>query len=157
MNRRLSSFVTTVALCSILLALSSASFAQRRGAYRGAVYTRAEVNSLIHRVEERSDAFVKIFDSALDRSNMDGSRKEDRLNDKAKELEKQLDHVREEFDRHEDYRDVRENVSKALSASEEINKVIRNRRLSYEAQRQWGLLRLELNKLARVYNLRPLR
>ena len=151
MNRRLSSFVTTVALCSILLALSSASFAQRRGAYRGAVYTRAEVNSLIHRVEERSDAFVKIFDSALDRSNMDGSRKEDRLNDKAKELEKQLDHVREE------YRDVRENVSKALSASEEINKVIRNRRLSYEAQRQWGLLRLELNKLARVYNLRPLR
>src|ERR1044071_5934305 len=112
--------VTAFALCSILLALSSAGLAQRRVA----AYTRADVNALIRRVEERSDAFVKTFDSALDRSSMDGSRKEDRLNDKAKELEKQLDKVREEFDDKEDYRDVREHVAKALGVSEEINKVL---------------------------------
>ena len=146
-----------LALCSILLVLSQAGFAQRRGPYRSGGYTREDVNTLIRRVEERSDAFVKTFDSALDRSGMDGSRKEDRLNDKAKELEKQLDKVREEFNDREDYRDVREHVAKALGVSEEINKTMRNRRLSYEAERQWGLLRAELNRLARVYNLRPLR
>ena len=157
MSRFLLRFVTAVALCSTLLALSQAGFAQRRGPYARAAYARADVNALIRRVEDRSDAFVKIFDSALDRSSMDGSRKEDRLNDKAKELEKQLDKVREEFDDREDYRDVREHVAKALSVSEEINKAVRNRRLSYEAERQWGLLRSELNRLARVYNLRLLR
>ena len=157
MSRCLSKFVTALALCSILLALSPASFAQRRGAYARAAYIREDVNSLIRRVEEHSDAFVKTFDSALDRSSMDGSRKEDRLNEKAKELEKQLDKVRDEFDDREDYRDVREHVAKALGVSEEINKVLRNRRLSYEAERQWGLLRFELNKLARVYNLRALK
>ncbi len=149
LSRFLLRFVTALALCSILLALSQAGFAQRRVA----AYTREDVNSLIRRVEECSDAFVKTFDSALDGSNMDGSRKEDRLNDKAKELEKQLDKVRDEFDDREDYR----HVAKALGVSEEINKVVRNRRLSYEAERQWGLLRFELNKLARIYNLRPLR
>lgn len=155
MRRSLFSFVTVLAVCSI--ALPSASLAQRRGPYRDGGYTRADVNSLIRRVEESSDAFVKIFDDALDKSTMDGSRKEDRLNDRAKDLEKQLDQVREEFDRREDYRDVRENVSKALSAAEAINKAVRNRRLNYQVQRQWGLLRSELNRLGRVYNLRSLR
>jgi hypothetical protein len=155
MRRFLFSFVAALAICSI--AMASVNLAQRRGPYRGGGYTREDVNSLIRRVEERSDAFVKIFDDALDKSAMDGSRKEDRLNDKAKELEKQLDHVREEFDRRENYRDVRENVAKAISASEAINKVIRNRRLNYEVQRQWGMLRSELNRLARVYDLRLLR
>ena len=153
MSRCLPKFVTALALCSILLALSQPGSAQRRAV----AYTREDVNALIRRVEERSDAFVKTFDSALDRSSMDGSRKEDRLNDKAKELEKQLDKVREEFDDREDYREVREHVAKALGVSEEINRVLRNRRLSYDAERQWGLLRFELNKLARVYNLRPLK
>ena len=145
--------VTALALCSILLALSQAGFAQRRAV----VYTRADVNALIHRVEDRSDAFVKIFDNALDKSGLNGTHKEDRLNDKAKELEKQLDKVRDEFDDREDYRDVREHVAKALSVSDEINRVLRNRRMTYEVERQWGLLRSELNRLARVYNIRPLR
>jgi hypothetical protein len=157
MRRFLLKLVTTLALCSILLALSQVGFAQRRGPYRGSAYARADVNTLIHRVEDRSDAFVKIFDSALDRSRLDGTHKEDRLNDKAKELEKQLDKVRDEFDDKEDYRDVREHVEKALSVSEEINKVVRNRRMNYEVQRQWAMLRAELNRLARVYNIRPLK
>jgi hypothetical protein len=60
MSRLLLKFVTAIALCSILLALSSVSFAQRRGPYARAAYTREDVNSLIRRVEERSDAFVAI-------------------------------------------------------------------------------------------------
>ena len=157
MSKFLRSFAAALALCCILLALTSTSLAQRRGPYRAAAYTRADVDALIHRAEDRSDAFVKMFDHALDSSSLDGSRKEDRLNDKAKELEKQLDKVRKEFDKAEDYREVREHVSKALSVSEEINSVVRNRRLNTETERQWFMLRSELNKIARVYNLRPLR
>jgi hypothetical protein len=155
MRRFSLSFVA--ALLALATCLTLSGFAQRRGQYRDAAYTRENVNDLIHRVEDRSDAFVKLFDNALDRSSMDGSRKEDRLNDKAKELEKQLDKVRKEFDRAEGYQEVREHVAKALSVSEEINKVFRNRRLDMQTERQWGLLRYELNRLGRVYNLRPLK
>jgi hypothetical protein len=101
--------------------------------------------------------FVKIFDKSLDNSVLDGTRKEDRLNEKAKELEKQMDMVRKEFDHAEGYIEIKERVAKALVVSDEINSVVLNRRLSPSVEREWGLLRIELNKLARVYNLRALK
>ena len=151
------SFNFIAALIALSIFLTLPGFAQRRGPYRSAAYTRADVDTLIHRVEDRSDAFVKLFDNALDQSSLDGTRKEDRLNHKAKELEERLDKVRKEFDRAEGYQEVREHVEKALNVSEEINKALRNRNMNPATERQWTMLRFELNKLARVYNLRPLK
>lgn len=138
---------------SLTLALLAApSFGQRRN-----YGMRAQVNHLIHRVEQRSDVFVRLFDRALDDSRMDGTIREERLNERARELERQLDIVRVEFDRRQNHWDIRENVGQALLQAERINRVMRSRRLHPQVERQWSLLRVELNRLASVYRLRPIR
>lgn len=148
-----SRFFVMLAVCGLVLTLAAPGAAQRRRGYARSGYTRPEVDRLIKRTEDRADVFVKLFDNALDNSVLDGTRKEDRLNDKAKELEKQMDKVRKEFDHAEGYIEIKEHVAKALIVSEEINEVVLNRRLSPSVEREWAILRVELNKLARVYNL----
>jgi hypothetical protein len=158
MRSSISKLLIIFAACAVVLVAVVPSEAQRRGRRaRGPAYTRTSVDRIIRRVEERSDAFVRLFDRALDRSRLDNSRREDRLNERARELETELDQVRQEFDRSEGYLDVRGNVARAMNVSEGINNVVRNRRLTPQVERQWVLLRTELNQLARVYNLRLLR
>jgi hypothetical protein len=152
-----SRFFVMLTLCSVILALAAPAEAQRRRGYARSSYTRPEVDRLIKRTEDRTDVFVKLFDNALDKSVLDGTEKEDRLNDKAKELEKQMDKVRKEFDQIEGYLEIKEHVAKALVVSNEINNVVLNRRLTPRVEREWSLLRVELNKLARIYDLRLLK
>ena len=155
-SKLLRSFVMLMVV-GTLLGLASPSFAQRRGPYRGRIYTRVDVDRLIRQVENRSDVFVRMFDRALDRSRLDNTRREDRLNERAMDLERQLNVVRQEFERTQNHLAVRSHIARALSISEGINTVIRNRRLDPRVERQWMLLRSELNRLAQVYNIRLLR
>jgi hypothetical protein len=112
---------------------------------------------MIRQVEDRSDVFVRIFDRALDRSRLDNTRKEDRLNERALDLERQLNIVRQEFERTQNHQAVRSHIARALSIAEGINTVVRNRRLDPQVERQWMLLRSEMNRLAQVYNIRLMR
>jgi hypothetical protein len=124
---------------------------RRRPVRRG--YTKQEVNSIIKRVEERSDRFVKLFDRSLDRSGINGTDREDRLNEYARNLETALDELRGEFDRKENYVETRPEVRRCLDIATNINAAVRSRRLGGETERQWALLRAELNTLADVYGL----
>jgi hypothetical protein len=148
-------FVAAAAFVLAALWLSPLAAAQRSPRARG--YTKAEVNEVIKRVENRSDDFVKQFDRALDHSRLNGSRREDNLNEQAKRLENSLDDLRREFDRKESYIETRPEVRRTLDIAADINKTMRRRRMGGETERQWALLRSELNTLADVYELPPLR
>lgn len=149
-----------MAVCCMMLALASPSFAQWRGNDRNDRYYngrgRASVDQLIRQAENRSDQFVAIFDRALDRSRLDGSFREDRLNVRAMDLERQLNIVRMQFDRTSNYMGIRSHIANALNAAQGINNVMRNRRLDPVVERQWSLLRSDLNRLAAFYNVRQL-
>ena len=150
LTRKVFIFLATV---FAVLILSVPSEAQRRRTPRQRGYTRSEVNDLIKRVETRSDTFIKLFDRALDRSRLDGTNREDRLNEDARNLEKALDDLRREFDRKESYIETRPEVRRCLDIATDINVAMRHRRLGGETERQWALLRAELNTLADVYTL----
>ena len=51
---------------------------------------RVNVERIINQVENRSDAFRRSVDRALDRSRLNGSRQEDRLNEEVKQFEKEF-------------------------------------------------------------------
>jgi hypothetical protein len=145
-------FITLAAVCAVLI-LSVPTEAQRRRRPLQRAYTKARVDTIIKRVEERSDRFVKLFDRSLDRSRLDGTNSEDRLNEHARNLESALDEFRREFDRKESYVETRPEVRRCLDIATDINVAMRNRRLGGETERQWALLRSELNTLADVYGL----
>lgn len=156
MQRHISKLLlTAVTLCAVLLTVQSANAQTRRGSNRA--YSKAQVERVIRRVEERSDRFVGLFDRSLDRSRLDDSNREDRLNERARELEERLDSLRQEFDRRDRYQDTRTQVSSVLQTASGINTVVLRRRLDRNTEQSWALLRAELNALARFYNLRGLR
>jgi hypothetical protein len=145
--------VMAIAVVGSLMLLSASAEAQRRRTPRQRGYTKNEVNQIIKRVETRSDAFVKLFDRALDRSGLNGTKREDRLNEYARGLEKALDDLRGQFDRKESYIETRPETRRCLDIASDINVAMRNRRMGGETERQWAMLRAELNALADVYAL----
>ena len=151
-------FTATFALASFgtLLFVAEPGHAQVRRGYNRR-YTKAQVEQVLRRIEERSDRFVGLFDRALDNSRLDDSRREDRLNERARELEERTDALRQNFDRADRYQDSRSQVAAVLQTANNINTVVLRRRLDGDTEQQWSLLRAELNALARVYNLRGLR
>ena len=146
-------FFVVAAACAVFAFAADADAQRRFRTPRERGYTRDEVNAVIRRVETRTDEFVKLFDKSLDRSGLDGTRREDNLNDRAKELEKATDELRREFDRKESYVATRPEVARCLNIAGNIDNTMRRRRMGGQTERQWALLRAELNELARLYNL----
>ena len=142
------------AVCIALLFCTITADAQRRIA-RGRLYTKAEVERIIQRVEDRSDRFKKEFDKALDRSRLNNTNREDQLNQYARDLERATDELRREFDRRDAWIENKEEVRRCLSAASRINGAMRNRRLGPKVESTWAAVRYELNTLAQVYNLAP--
>ena len=148
--------MTAIALLMVAVASIPAE-AQYHRRERGRGYTKSQVEQIIRRLENQSDRFVRSFDRSLDNSRVDGTRREDNLNQRARDLENALDILRQEFDRTDRYQDTRTQVSGVLNVAEDINRAVSNRRLRGNTERLWARVRIELNTLASVYNLRQLR
>lgn len=151
MNKKFLKLFTGLAALFIVLGLAEASFAQRRA--RGRNYTKAQVDRIIKNVEERTDRFVSQFDNSLDRSRLNGTKREDNLNQRAKDLEKATDELRRDFDRSDRWIENKDEVQRCLNIAADINAAMRNRKLGRGAENNWGNVRAELNTLAQVYNL----
>jgi hypothetical protein len=131
--------------------LTISAFAQ--GTARGRFYTKSDVEKIIKRVEDRSDSFQKIVDKTLDRSALDGSNKEDRINEQVKQLEKALDNLRSDFDRQNEWRESRNQVKAVLNQADEVGAIVKRNRFNEKVRRSWAALRIDLNTLAGVYDL----
>ena len=142
-------------ILTLVLTMAAPGFAQ--GRYRGRNYSKAEVERIIKRVEDRSDSFKKHVDESLDRGVLDGTRAEDRINDKIKDLEKAIDELRNEFDRRDNWLDVRENVVKVINKADDVNATFRSRSLRSRVETEWLALKADINRLAGIYNVRRLK
>ncbi len=136
----------------MFLAMVEESNAQKRLA-RGKSYTKAEVERIIKRVEERTDTFVKQYDKSLDNSSLNGSKKEDWLNQRARNLEGATDELRREYDRRDSWQENKNEVRNCLNIATDINKNIKNKRYGNAAEANWRAVVYELNTLAKIYYL----
>jgi hypothetical protein len=133
--------------------LVSATAADARPRRRG----RDEMHRLIRNCEQRTNDFRGQIDRALDHSRLDGTRREWRLNSLARRLENEMDTVRHEFERRDDFMDIRENVERALDAAREIDRAMEREHLERDAERAWRRLRADLDRLADRFDMRGLR
>lgn len=153
MKKNLFNLFVSLAAVLMILSVADVSNAQRRRESRGRGLTKAQVKVIIDRVEERVDNFAKQYDKSLDRSNLDGTKREDVLNRRAKDLEHATDELSREFDRQDTWRENKDEVSKCLNIASDIDRTVRNRRLGANTESIWARVRFELNTLADVYNL----
>ena len=157
MKRIINTARSLLLVCAALFIAVSAAAAQGTGP-GGRFYTKAEVEAIIKRVEERSDEFRKVIDRSLDKSALNGTNREDNINQQVKELENAIDKLRGDFDRANTWQETREQVQRVLNEADEVNAIMRRGRWRRGGvvKSEWALVRSDLNKLFGVYNLRLL-
>src|SRR5688500_146569 len=126
----------------MVLAFASPSFGQWRGR---PTQSRYQIDRLIRQAESRSNQFVIMFDRSLDNSRLEGTFREDRLNQQAAQLEQHLNVMRQHLNQTGNYNAMRAHLARTMTLGQSINTVVRNRRLNPAMERQWSLLRYDLN------------
>jgi len=110
-----------------------------------------EVEQLINRIEKQSDKFLSALDAALDKSRLDGTRREDDINAFVKDFYKETKTLRDHFDHH---KSTGADVQSILDRASRIDEFMRRNRLKKrEAEREWSSLKENLDELARVYSV----
>ena len=123
----------------------------------GAIERRGNISRVIADCEDRTNDFKRSLRMALDRSALNDTQREDELNRDASRLERAMNRVRESWNLEHDPSRTRRSVGEAISAGQDINRTMVRRRLNPDVQRQWDIVRGELNRLAEVFELPRIR
>lgn len=112
--------------------------------------TDKEVEKIIRRVENQANTFRKSLDTALDRSRLDGTKREDDINAFIKAFDEQTKRLHDHFD---DHKSVAADVEAVLDRASSIDSFVRRQRLNDRAQNDWSALKGSLDDLAQAYNV----
>jgi hypothetical protein len=152
MRRNFLNLFVILAATIVILGTSNIGNAQRRET-RGRFLTKGQVKTVVNRVEDRVDNFVKRFDASLDHSRLNGSNREDWLMKRARDLESATDELSREFDRRDAWVENKEEVRRCLNIATDINRNMNNYHYGAPTEGNWANVRFELNTLADIYNL----
>ncbi len=109
-----------------------------------------EIERILHRIEEQSGKFRGSLDSALDRSRLNDTDREDDINAFIKDFDEQVKRLHDRFD---DRKSVAADVQAVLDRAARIDALMRRRGLSERAQNEWSALRANLDQLAEAYTV----
>ena len=132
--------------------------AHAQDANRDVVMAPTDVASVIDRVAKHSGQFKDEFDHEIGHT-MDGKPVEQRAKRRADDLSDDAKKLRDVFGDKKDKNapQVRSHVDQVLAAASELNQVMEEHRLTDKVQQDWQMLRGDLNALASVYQLTPIR
>ena len=109
-----------------------------------------DVEKILKRVEQQSDHFKASLNSALDKSRLNGSHREDDINSFVKDFYEQTKRLRDRFDSH---KSTAPDVSAVLERAARIDEFMLRNPLSSRAQDDWSTLKSNLDELSAAYNL----
>ncbi len=136
-----------MALFIVLAFVESASAQNRRVRY----VSKQQVENLLERIEERSDHFSNQLNKSLDRSRINGSRAEDNITVRARDLENATDELRREYDHRDSHAENSPEVRRVFTTARAVNRIMVRRKFSRQAEQSWVRLRGEINALARLF------
>lgn len=131
---------------------------QAQDANRDEIITKTDVVDIVQRLAKRTGDFKEEFDKAVEHSMMDKTKLEERAKHRADDLHDSAKRLRDVFGDKRDKNNpaVRDQVDKTLASGADVNRIMQDHRFTDKLQRNWDLLRSDLNALASVYDLSPL-
>lgn len=106
----------------------------------------------IRRVRDRSDDFRDHLDSALDRSRIDDTRREDRINEIAREFERAAHRLDNRFDNGRDLSRSADEARRLLEIGARIDQLMARARFrDGRVQSDWAQIRQDLRVIANAY------
>jgi|SRR6185436_10750412 hypothetical protein len=148
MRNRVVRLLAILAVCTGLLSLAAPGFGQ----WRNPRYSRWDVERVLRQVEARSDRFAATVERDLG-TDLVEARSDERLSMRARNLERQIDIVRQVFNEARDFRQIRPEVATVLNIARRVDNQMDRLNLDRASERQWMMLRANLNQLARVFDL----
>jgi len=139
-SRILKSFCALLMCCTIA-AISPVTMAQDRD-WGFRIQFGPDVERLVRQAENHTNQLA----SMLEERDRGG------LSERVRELESQLNMLNSDFNEDSNY-GRRSQVSNVLRVAQSINNAMRYRRVDYDVQRQWAMVRSDINRLARTYRL----
>jgi hypothetical protein len=109
-----------------------------------------QTERILRQLEMHTDSFSKSIDSALDRSRLNQSSLEDQVNALVDEFEFATDRLKE---RAKDNLVISLDVNEVLRRGMHLDAFMLRHKLSPTAERDWRLVRSDLDQLARVYGV----
>ncbi len=136
-----------IVVAMVSFGLIPSVLAQSQRAYR---YNDNYMRQLFKRLETQTDRFSNLLPNALDRSRVDGTQREDNVNNLVTEFEYATDQLKDRFDKGQS---TATDAQMVLQQGALINRFMNNRRLDNRTEQAWSRVRSDLNQLANAYNV----
>ena len=117
-------------------------------------YSKAQVGQIISNLESSSRDFRSDFDRAMDNSQYNGTRDEDRFNGYIRSFHEEVVELRRDFNRESNWWSVRNSVEDVIEDAGPVNNMMTTISFRRNLERQWNRLRNDINKLADTFDLR---
>jgi hypothetical protein len=117
-------------------------------------YDERYLKDSIQRLDRVSKDFERDLDRALDRSRVDGTRREDELNNRAHDFRRAVGDLKSRFGNGRDLNRSRNEAQRVLSLAQQLDRVGVMRRTSDgRIASEWSQIRNELGIISDAYNL----
>ncbi len=127
----------------------------RYGRYgRMSDYERRQLRDLARRIDDRSGDLQRDVDRLLDRSRINGTNREDRINNEARDLREAAQRFRNVAGDSEYLQRSRDEASRLLQEASRVGRMLGRLRTDSRTQGDWNQLRHDLRTVANIYNLR---
>lgn len=118
-------------------------------------YDYRQVRDSVRRLENASDRLQRDLDRALDRSRVDGTRREDRINHMARELHRAAENLRDRFDDGRDLNRSEGDARRVFDLASQIGRIIQRHALyDNRVASDWSQIQQELNIISNAYSSR---
>jgi len=143
----MNSIKRSLTVAMILLIGLAGSVAAAQSVYR---ISEKEMKDLLARIDKQAEEFRGSLKSALNHSDIDHSKQEDRINDFVKDFEKATENLKH---RYSDKNTASGDVEEVLTRAARIDSFMDRHHLSPRAESDWAGLRKSLDTLADAYQV----
>ncbi|MFN2492690.1 MAG: hypothetical protein ABR501_07400, partial [Pyrinomonadaceae bacterium] len=160
-NRRKLSFsifaATIMALCLPLLAAAQGGYGypdygrNRNGNYGR--YDERYLRDSIHRLDRLAKDFERDLDRALDRSRVNGSRREDRINAQGHDFRRAVGNLKSAFGSGRNLSRSRDEAQRVLQEAQQFNRIGRTGAVDNRVASEWSQIQQELRIISDAYGL----
>jgi hypothetical protein len=126
----------------------------RRGGGRMSDYERRQLRDLSRRISDRSRDLQRDVDRALDNSRVNGTRREDNINQEARELRDAADRFRSVAGDSNDLYSSSDEARRLLDQASRVGRILNRVRGDGRTGSDWNQLRSDLRTVANIYGLR---
>jgi hypothetical protein len=160
-NRRTLKFTIFAA---VILALCLPALAAAQGGYgypdygrnRNGNYGRYDERYLrdsIHRLDRLAKDFERDLDRALDRSRVNGTQREDRINAQGHDFRRAVGKLKSAFGNGRDLNRSRDEAQRVLQEAQQFNRIGRSRGMDNRVASEWSQIQQELSIISDAYGL----